>query len=167
MNSAALCDQYSPSGERGGAMSESTKTAARERLQALAGEWTMEAGPPDGPPWPGAGRVTFEWLEGAPLLIQRWQVDMPEAPGGVAVIGCDGMSGSYYQLYTDERDVQRIYEMSLADGVWKLWRDGEPFSQRFTGEFSEDGKTITGRWEIADDGKTWKTDFDLTYTKVR
>ncbi len=57
--------------------------------------------------------------------------------------------------------------MSLADGVWKLWRNGQPFSQRFTGTFSADAKTITGRWETADDGKTWRTDFDLTYTKVR
>jgi len=101
-----------------------------------------------------------------PLLIERSHVDMPEAPDGVAVIGCDGMSGTYYQLYTDERDVQRVYEMSLDAGVWKLWRDGAPFSQRFTGTFSEDGTTIAGRWEIAEDGKTWKTDFDLTYTKV-
>jgi hypothetical protein len=124
------------------------------------------AKPPDGPQWPGGGRVTFEWLEGVPLLIERSHVDMPEAPDGVAVIGCDGMSGTYYQLYTDERDVQRVYEMSLDNGVWKLWRDGEPFSQRFTGEFSEDGKTIAGRWEIADDRKNWKTDFDLIYTKV-
>jgi hypothetical protein len=148
-------------------MSESTNTAARERLEAVVGEWALEAGPPGGPPWPGAARVTFEWLDGAPLLIQRWHVDMPEAPDGIAVIGCDGMNGSYYQLYTDERDVQRIYAMSLADGVWKLWRDGEPFSQRFTGTFSEDGTTISGRWEIAEDGTTWRTDFDLTYTKVR
>jgi len=147
-------------------MNESTSTAARERLEALVGEWTMEAGPPDGPPWPGAARVSFEWLEGAPLLIERWQVEMPEAPDGVAVIGCDGMNASYYQLYTDERDVQRVYEMSLGEGVWKLWRDGEPFSQRFTGTFSEDGDTIAGRWEIAEDGKTWRTDFDLTYTRV-
>ena len=92
---------------------------------------------------------------------------MPEAPGGVAAIGCDGMSDSYFQLYTDERDVQRIYAMSLSDGVWKLWRDGQPFSQRFTGTFSEDGRTITGRWEIAEDGRTWRTDLDVTYTKVR
>jgi hypothetical protein len=91
---------------------------------------------------------------------------MPEAPDGVAVIGCDGMNATYYQLYTDERDVQRVYEMSLGDGVWKLWRDGEPFSQRFTGRFSEDGNTIAGRWEIAEDGQTWRTDFDLTYTRV-
>jgi hypothetical protein len=60
--------------------------------------------------------------------------------------------------------------MSLEDGVWKLWRE-EPdfspldFSQRFTGTFSDDGKTIGGRWEISQDGKTWELDFDLTYKK--
>jgi hypothetical protein len=148
-------------------MNESTNTGARERLEALVGEWTMEAGPPDGPPWPGAARMSFEWLDGAPLLIQRWHVDMPEAPDGVAVIGCDGKNASYYQLYTDDRDVQRVYEMSLDGGVWKLWREGEPFSQRFTGTFSDDGDTIAGRWELAEDGQTWKTDFDLTYTRAK
>jgi hypothetical protein len=147
-------------------MSKPTETAPRERLEALVGEWSLQAGPPDGPSWPGEARVKFEWLEGAPLLVQRWHVDMPEAPDGVAVIGCDGKNGSYYQLYTDERDVQRIYAMSLEDGVWKLWREGEPFAQRFTGQFSEDGTTITGRWEIAEDGTTWRTDFDCVYTKV-
>jgi hypothetical protein len=147
-------------------MSESTNTVARERLAALVGGWTMEAGPPGGPSWPGGGRVTFEWLDGAPLLIQRSQIDVPEAPDSVAVIGCDGMSDTYYQLYTDERDVQRIYEMSISDGVWKLWRDGPPFSQRFTGTVSEDGNAIAGRWERQEDG-SWKTDFELTYTKVK
>jgi hypothetical protein len=61
--------------------------------------------------------------------------------------------------------------MSFEDGVWKLWRD-EPdlspidFSQRFTGTFSDDGKSIAGRWEINHDGKTWEHDFDLTYVKA-
>ena len=148
-------------------MNESTDTAARGRLEALIGEWKMQASPPGGPPWPGEGRVTFDWLEGVPLLVQRWHVDLPEAPDGTAVIGCDGMSGTYYQLYTDDRDVQRVYEMSLADGVWKLWRDGEPFSQRFTGTFSENGLTIAGQWEASEDGEDWKVDFNLTYTKAR
>jgi hypothetical protein len=147
-------------------VSESTQPAARERLEALVGTWTLEAKSTGGLPWPGGGRVSFEWLEDLPLLIERWQVDVPEAPDGVAVIGCDAVNGTCYQLYTDERDVQRVYEMSLDAGVWKLWRDGAPFSQRFTGTFSEDGKTIAGRWEIAEDGTTWKTDFDLTYTRV-
>jgi hypothetical protein len=139
---------------------------ARERLEALVGEWTMEAGPPDGPPWPGEARVSFEWMEGAPLLVERWHVDMPEAPDGVAVIGRDATGDRYYQLYTDVRDVQRVYEMTLEDGVWKLWREGQPFSQRFTGTFAEDGATISGRWEVAEDGKTWRTDFNATYRRV-
>jgi hypothetical protein len=138
----------------------------RERLEVLIGEWTLEAGPPGGPPWPGGGRVSFEWMEGAPLLVQRWSIDLPEAPDGVAVIGCDGSGGGYRQLYTDERDVQRIYEMSLADGVWRLWRDGEPFAQRFTGRIADDGNAIAGRWERTDDAGEWVTDFDLTYTRV-
>lgn len=147
-------------------MSEAKGPRPRERLEALVGEWKLEAGPPGGPAWPGDARVTFEWLEGAPLLIERWHVDMPEAPDGVAILGCDAARDVFFQLYTDDRDVQRVYEMSLSDGVWRLWRDGEPFSQRFTGRFSEDGRTITGRWELAEDGVTWRTDFDLTYTKV-
>ncbi len=146
-------------------MSESTNPAARGRLEALVGEWRIEAGPPGGPPWPGGGRVTFEWLDGTPLLLERSHVALPEAPDGVAVIGCDGMSDTYYRLYTDERDVQRVYAMSLSDGVWRLWRDGQPFSQRFTGTFSGDGRVIAGRWEIEDDGR-WTTDFELTYTKL-
>ena len=97
-------------------MSESTNTEARERLEALVGEWAIEAGSPDGPPWPGEGRVTFEWFGGATLLVERLHV--------------------------------------------------EPFSQRFTGTFSEDGRTIGGRWEIAEDGKTWRSDFDVTYTRI-
>ena len=56
--------------------------------------------------------------------------------------------------------------MSLRDGVWKLWRDAPGFSQRFEGRFSDDGKTISGRWEKSADGVQWEHDFDLTYTRV-
>ncbi len=55
----------------------------------------MKATPPEGPPWPGGGGL-LEWLEGAPLLIERWHVEMSEAPDGVAVIGCDRTNDTYY-----------------------------------------------------------------------
>ena len=58
-----------------------------ERLDALVGEWTIEAGPPGGPPWPGGAKASFEWLEGRTFLIQRWTIDVPEAPDGIAIIG--------------------------------------------------------------------------------
>jgi hypothetical protein len=40
------------------------------------------------------------------------------------------------------------------------------FSQRFTGTFGDDVRTIRGRWEICRDGSTWEHDFDFVYTRV-
>jgi hypothetical protein len=138
-----------------------------ERLNALVGEWTIEAGPPGGPLWPGEGRATFEWLEGRTFLIERWTVDLPEAPDGIAIIGAGDEPESFRQHYFDSRGVHRIYAMALSDGVWKLWRDApDPFPQRFSGTISDEGKTIAGRWEKAEDGASWDTDFDLTYRRM-
>jgi hypothetical protein len=162
-------------------MEQTSRDPALEPLDAFVGEWTMEAVPPDGPPWPGEGRLGFEWLDGGKFLIQRWTVDLPEAPGGIAIIAlrdapasaeavAEGLADSdarYRQHYFDSRGVHRIYEMTLSDGEWKMWRDSlDPFPQRFAGAFGDDGTTITGRWERAEDGSTWETDFDLTYRKV-
>jgi hypothetical protein len=134
-------------------------------LDVLVGEWMMEAGPPGGPPWPGDARVSFEWLADA-YLIERWTVALPEAPDGIAIIGPDQSGEQLVQHYFDSRGVARVYGMSLEGGVWKLWRDGDDFSQRFSANLSDDRQRIEGRWEIAHDGKTWETDFDLTYVKV-
>jgi hypothetical protein len=147
----------------------------RESLEALepfVGEWSLVAVFKDMPPADAGARVTFEWLPGKTFLIERWEVPVPEAPDGIAIIGADPESeGNYLQHYFDSRGVARVYRMSFEEGVWKLSRD-EPdvspldFSQRFTGTFSEDGKSIAGSWEINHDGKTWEHDFDLTYLKA-
>jgi hypothetical protein len=149
-------------------MEQRAGNPAVERLDAFIGEWSIEAGPPAGPSWPGEGRVSFEWLEGRAFLIERWRIDLPEAPDGIAIIGAGDKPETFRQHYFDSRGVHRIYEMSVDDGVWKLWRDApDPFPQRFSGTFSDDGSAIAGRWEKAEDGSKWETDFDLTYTKVR
>ena len=148
-------------------MEHAGRDAALDRLDALIGEWTMEATPPDGPHWPGEARARFEWLEGRTFVIERWTVDLPEAPDGIAIIGAGDEPDSFRQHYFDSRGVARIYEMTLRDGIWRLWREApDPFPQRFSATFSEDGATITGRWEKAEDGSTWETDFDLTYRRV-
>ena len=56
--------------------------------------------------------------------------------------------------------------MSVHDGEWKLWREGEPFSQRLTATFSADGNTITRRWEIAEDDTNYTPDFDIVLRRV-
>jgi len=145
------------------------------RLEPLIGAWSMAIvmpgeKRPDELPDVGA-RATFEWMDDKAFVIERWTVPVPEAPDGVAVIGWDGARRSFLQHYFDTRGVARVYEMSFADGVWKLERtkpDFSPFefSQRYTGTVSSDGKRIEGTWEIANDHKTWQKDFDLIYTRV-
>jgi hypothetical protein len=147
-------------------MEQPSPSQALERLAPLIGTWRMEAGAPGEPPWPGEAWVSFEWLDGRAFLVERWHVDLPEAPDGIAIIGPDESGERFRQHYFDSRGVERVYEMSFSDGVWRLWRDGEDFSQRFSGTLSGDGGTISGRWEIAHDGTTWETDFDLAYIKV-
>ena len=140
-------------------------------LEPFVGEWRMVAAFKDVPPADAGARVSFDWMPGERFLIQRWEVPVPEAPDGIAIIGANpGSESDYVQHYFDSRGVARIYRMSFENRVWKLWRD-EPdfspldFSQRYTGTFDDDGKTITGAWEICHDGKTWEHDFDLSYTK--
>ena len=146
-------------------MAQPTAEDALKELEVLVGEWTAEAVPPGGEPWPGDIRSTFEWIEDGNFLLQRSHADLPEAPDGVSIYGCDGGNGTYFQLYSDDRGVCRIYEMTIGNGEWTLHREGEPFNQRFTGKISDDGKTIEGRYEL-DEGDGWKTDFEITYRKV-
>jgi hypothetical protein len=164
-------------------------------LDVLVGDWAMEALFPDAPPSGPAGRTVFEWMTGGQLLVQRWEVAVPEAPDGIAIIGVAGAGAGagaavgvgvgvgeggvgragegegYLQHYFDSRGVVRVYEMTLSDGVWELLRvkpDFSPldFCQRFTGRFSDDGVTIDGRWEKSGDGVAWEPDFDLRYTRI-
>jgi hypothetical protein len=138
---------------------------ALEHLNALVGEWAIEGTVPSDPPLKVRGRAAFEWLTVGSFLLERWDVAHPDFPDGIAIIGPDAPAEAYRQHYFDSRGVFRVYEMSLRDNVWKLWRDSPDFSQRFTGTCSEDGKSIRGRWEKSSDGSNWKHDFDLTYLK--
>jgi hypothetical protein len=142
--------------------------SSMDSLDQLVGTWHMSSSlPSDGEP-PHA-ETRFEWLEGGRFLIQRWRVDHPAAPDGIAIIGAGEAEGTYRQHYFDSRGVERVYEMTLVDGVWKLWRlaSAPDFSQRFTGTFDAAGDTISGTWELSSDGSAWEHDFDLTYMRVR
>lgn len=144
-----------------------------EDLEPFVGEWALEAHFENLPAPEGdsGARVAFEWLAGRQFLVERWEIPIPEAPDGIALIGADpDDDGGYLQHYFDSRGVARVYKMRFDGRVWTLWRDTPDFSplhfsQRFTGTFSEDGRRIDATWEICEDGETWKKDFDLTYTK--
>ncbi len=134
-----------------------------QALEPLVGEWTAEAVMPGG--GDGVrGSMTVEWLEGGGYLIQRSAMEDPVFPRTVAVIGPDSSGEKIVQHYFDSRGVARVYDISLEDGVLRLWRDDD-WAQRYVGRFSDDGSTIEGAWERCDDGETWAHDFALTYRR--
>jgi hypothetical protein len=149
-----------------------TETAHPDDLDALVlfvGQWRMTPSFAPSPAEAPRAITTFEWMPGRRFLIQRWEVDHPQAPDGIAIIGLDSTKGTFLQHYFDSRGVARVYDMDFADNIWTLHRHAEEpdFSQRFTGRFSDDGNSIVGRWEISTDGSGWSPDFVLTYTRVK
>lgn len=137
----------------------------KERLSTLVGVWCTEITMPLASSTIIRGQTSFDWLEEGSFVVERGRVEHSSFPTSVAIIGGDDSTETYSMLYFDSRGVSRIYEMSLSNEAWKLWREAPGFSQRFTGTFSDDGNTIAGFWEKSSDGSIWERDFDLIYRK--
>jgi hypothetical protein len=141
-------------------------------LEAFVGAWDLEAVFPGGSPVEGevGARAEFEWILDGTFLLERSEVDHPDAPNGYSIVAPDADGDGYTQHYFDSRGVARIYKMNFDGRTWTLMRETADFSpldfkQRYTGTFSDDGKRIQGAWEICHDGATWQKDFDLNYIR--
>jgi hypothetical protein len=136
-----------------------------EGFAALVGDWEVEATHPALPGTVVPGQASFEWLAGERFLIYRASAEHPDFPEGISIIGVtdDRLTMHYF----DSRGVFRVYETSLEDGVWRIWRDAPGFSQRMEGPLSDDGNTLEARFEMSEDGSTWTEDLKATYRRVR
>lgn len=113
------------------------------------------------------GRASFEWAEGGAFLMMRSEIDEPEVPSAVSIIGSDDAAKAYFMLYFDERGISRKFDVSMSGNVLKYWRIIPGFSQRFTGTLSEDGNTIVGLSELCEDDVTWMRDLELTFQREK
>ena len=152
-----------------------------EQLNRLVGRWITEATHPALPGVVVHGTTIIEWLEGKRFLIYRSRTDHPDFPDAIAVIGhmerdriasADGEVGDasktpLHMHYFDSRGVFRVYDTSIADTSWRIWRDAVGFSQRFTGRVSDGGDTIVGRWELRRDDVHWADDLAITYRRQK
>ena len=134
-------------------------------FDAFVGEWTTEAIHPAVPDTVVRGEARFEWLEGGRFLINRARNDHPDFPDSISVIGLVDERIAMY--YFDSRGVHRVYETSMSEGVWRIWRDAPAFSQRSEGRFSEDGNSITCLFQLSRDDSTWKDDLEISYRRTR
>ena len=150
-------------------MNASARGELMKRMEFFIGHWKMEVIHPHLQPNPISGQTNFEWLN-EKYVIQRTQIAKEEFPDNTIIYDCNPDTGQYLAHYFDTRGVTRLYQMSLENGQWKLWRDEADFSpldfyQRFTGKIDGTEKVIESAWEQSDDGKNWHADFKIIYQK--
>ena len=93
-------------------------------LAVLIGEWTTLGAHPMLPGKTFHGRATFTWLESGAFLLFQSQVDEPDIPDGVAILGTDdAIPDAGAMLYYDVRNVSREYRWTISDNVWTWSRD--------------------------------------------
>jgi hypothetical protein len=141
--------------------------AALQAMSFLIGDWQTEISSIRADPTARIhGHASFRWAEGGTFLLLQAEVPNSDFPTSTALMGPDDSAGTYCMLYFDSRGVSRIYQMSLREGVWKLWREFPGFSQRFTATFREDLSILDGVWEMSTDGTNWEHDFNIKYSKI-
>jgi hypothetical protein len=121
-------------------------------LNRLVGTWTTEATHPSVPGFPDSISIIG--------FTDRDRVD--------PALSIDPTAAGKPQLlmrYFDSRGVFRVYEVSIDDESWRLWRYATGFSQRFTGRFADGGNTIAGRWQACEDELHWNDDLEITYRR--
>jgi hypothetical protein len=94
----------------------------------------------------------------------RSQVDHPQFPDGVAIIGSDNSSGALSMIYFDERGVSRILEVTAADDRVS-WRHEDPeFTQSLT--IAVEGGRLVSKGRMSRKGGAWEDDLSQDFTRA-
>lgn len=139
---------------------------ALRRLNVFVGKWKTEGQiikTPSNPAASISGTDIYEWLPGGFFLIHRVDVHMGEEEvKAIEVIGYDDSSQTYPMHSFDNNGNYDLLQAKVHDNKWTF--AGK--SLRFTGVFSDDDNTITGRWEQAADGSNWAPWMEVKLTRV-
>jgi hypothetical protein len=138
-----------------------------ERLaEVFVGNWTLTITNQwwlDDPTTVTSGTATCDWLGDSFI---RLQAEFDGEPTWDFVFGRSDARGEFVALYHDERGVQRVFDVTLEDGIWTMSRTDPDFHQRLLGRV--EGDRMVGQTDMSEDqGKTWRKDFDLIFERAR
>lgn len=138
-----------------------------EPFAFLIGDWRTTGTHPMVPNKTFHGRTSFAWAEGGAFLVMHSEIDEPEIPSGVALIGSDDGEHSYVMIYFDERGVSRHYQVAINDEemIWK--RDDEKLSQCMTFTREDDDAKLVCKGRMSERGGVWRDDLSLVYTRAQ
>ena len=153
-----------------------------QRLGALVGRWRSEGHIVGDPPIPILGTDIYEWLAGGFFLVHHVDVVIGDQPvQAIEIIGeeQDTATESFTARAYDNLGSETLMRAEVDDqGVWTFTgsADVAPVAQptsadtsgavRSTLRVSADGKNMTAKWERSDDGTTWQSWMDMTFTRM-
>lgn len=139
-------------------------SAEHRQLEAFIGKWKTEGMIHKTPLSPGGkliGTDIYEWLPGNFFLVHRVDAQVgTQKNESLEIIGYDAESKHYTMYAFDNQGNRTPMQARLEDKIWKF--TGE--TMRFSGTFSEDGNTITGKWELLHEGN-WLLWMDITLAR--
>jgi len=135
------------------------------RLTPLVGQWRTTGTHPFFPGLVFHGRTSFEWHENGAFMLMRSEIDEPEIPSAVAVIGSDDAAGTFTMIYFDERGISRRYAVEVIDSEVRWHRDEAGFAQRMVITIAADGSLLNAQGTMAHDGGAWEDDLQLAYQR--
>lgn len=114
-----------------------------KRLDVLVGTWTIE-GRVSGSYGEVSGEATFEWIAGGFYLAQRFHMNfIGQSIEGIEIIGHDPSSQCFTATLYSNMGMSPPYKWDVQDDIVIHSTAGS----KYTGRFSEDRNTLTGRWE--------------------
>jgi len=142
------------------------KNKGLKALQPLIGEWEYtiyNAWFLDSMDTKVVGKTIIERIYDS-FVVVRGELDA--TPDDIWIIGYSDAREEYELFYYDQRGVSRIFDMKFDGKHWSFLREDKDFYQRFSAKITPN--KIQAKTEASEDkGKTWRKDFDITYTKLK
>jgi len=145
---------------------QSKPDPALKHLKPFIGKWNT-VGEIQASPYGPAGKIigtdTYEWLPGGFFLVHRVDVRMGDQTNeSIENIGYDASTKTYPMHSFDSQGNHLVMQAGLVGDQWTFTGG----SMRFTGTFSEGGKSISGKWEYLEDNSKWHHWMDVRLTKI-
>jgi catechol 2,3-dioxygenase-like lactoylglutathione lyase family enzyme len=136
------------------------------KLEILVGTWNTRGTIKDSPAGPG-GRLeavdSYEWMPGGFFLLHDVDGHMGTAVvKATEIIAYDRERQGYSTWSFDNQGNASTYRANLQGLLWTIQGD----SERFSGAFSKDGRSLTGTWERWNGGAAeWRPWMEVKLTK--
>ena len=146
--------------------------AAQRRLEVFIGRWHAKgesfadgqrADDPRAFAVPWTSDETYEWLPGGFFVLHRWDAMAGKRVfKGAEIIGYDEAERGYFTRFFDNAGFHPEYTARVDGNTWTFLEA----STRATVTVSDDGKSISFRWEWRSGGPDWLPLCDRVATRV-